>query len=612
MSQPVIFLAFANSQDAYLDTLKRESRNINHALEALEDKQLIKISREESAGLEEMFHNFNRFKGRIAIFHYAGHADGAHLHLDDDEFANADGLADLFAAEDALKLVFLNGCSTSGQVEKLMDLGVPAVIATSVAINDNKASEFAEHFYRSLANKNTIQAAFNYASTYLKTKYRNIEKPIVEKRKGLKLRRENKTEEMPWGLFINDDADDVLDWTLPTSFVPPAPIRPDEDYEVNDYIYPVMDAMVAHEPNLEEELLDRDGEPIDDREYLAKIIENFPWPIGAQIRRLVSNDPEMNTPTMTRLEQITSTYVVTCQLLLYILLAQLWKARQKGEKVPNVYFLDALSMNRESFEVFDFMSHIKQILQMFEENDYPLFIEEYKEILTALKEKGEFYNSYLFLESIRSRMNANGANLSSEAYQLCVDAEFAMSQILLKAAFLVKYQMITVRDIMIVNPWHKKEAFNHYMGRLNAQEGDFLTLFKKPRSFTDYADSRSVLLVRDLKNLEDYVNLSPFIIDKNAFGDAKATAMDLFMYAYSDGKEYWYLVSNQSVYRALEQEADKINTGHSDAPENKSRSRRVRMRGGRSAARGEQAAESPYSILKEQFEVFKTNTVEQG
>ncbi|MGB0862545.1 MAG: CHAT domain-containing protein [Saprospiraceae bacterium] len=604
--QPVIFLAFANSQDAYLDMLKRESRIINHALEALEDKQLIKISREESAGIDEIFHNFNRFKGRIAIFHYAGHADGNELHLDGDTFANSAGLADLFGAESALKLVFLNGCSTQGQVENLMDLGVSAVIATSVAINDAKAVEFAEHFYRSLANKNTIKSAFNYASSFLKTKYKNINEPTIEKRKGLKLRREKTGEEMPWGLYINDDADDVLDWTLPTSFVPPAPIRPDENYEVNDYIYPVMDEMVKHEPNLEEELFDRDGEAIDDREYLAKVIENFPWPIGAQIRRLVSNDPDMNKPTMTRLEQITSTYVVTCQLLMYILLAQLWEARKKDENIPNVYFLDALTMNRESFEVFDFISHIKQILQTFKEKDYPLFIGEYEEILKALEAKGDFYNSYLYLESIRSRMSSNGANLESEVYQLSVDAEYALSVILNKAAFLVKYQMITVRDIIIVNPWHKDASFNHYMGRLNAQEGDFLSLFKKPRSYTEFTDSRSVLLVRDLKNLEDYLNLSPFVIDKNAFGDAKATAMDLFMYAFHENDEYWYLVSNQSVYRALEQDADKINTGHTNAPESQSRSRRVRMRGGRSAAAA-QSAEKPYGILKEQFEVFKAD-----
>mgnify|MGYP000353794660 CR=1 FL=1 len=605
--QPVIFLAFANNQDAYLDMLKRESRNIKQALEALEDKQAIKISREESAGVDEIFHNFNRFKGRIAIFHYAGHADGEQLHLDD-ALANADGLADLFGAEKALKLVFLNGCSTKGQLDKLMELGIPAVIATSVAINDTKATEFAEHFYRSLANKSTIKTAFNYASSYLKTRYKNINTPVIENHRGLRLRREKTGEEMPWGLYLNEgvDANSVLDWTLPATFVKAAPPRPDEKYEVNDYIFPVMDSMVHFENSLEEELFDKDGEAIDDREYLAKIIEYFPWPIGAQIRRLVSNDSDMNQPTMMRLEQIISTYVVTGQLLMYILLAQVLEAREEEDCVPNSYFLDALSMSKDSFEIFDFISHIKQIVKEIRTTKQELFVEEFEELVKALDEKGEFYNSYLFLDSIRSRMKDNGANLDNEVYQLCIDAEYALSVILNKSAFLVKYQMITVRDIIIANPWHKDPEFNHYMGRLNAQEGDFLTLFKKPRSYNDYVNTRSVLLVRDLKNIDNFLNLSPFIIDKNAFGDAKATAMDLFMYAYNEDGEYWYLVTNQSIYRALEQDADKVNTGHIDAPESTSRSRRVRMRGSRNS-RSQATVRKPYALLKEQFNLLKEN-----
>ena len=38
-------------------------------------------------------------------------------------------------------------------------------------------------------------------------------------------------------------------------------------------------------------------------------------------------------------------------------------------------------------------------------------------------------------------------------------------------------------------------------------------------SYSDYVNTRSVLLVRDLKNIDEFLNLSPFIIDKNAFGE---------------------------------------------------------------------------------------------
>ena len=83
MEQPIIFLAFSNSQDDYLANLKRESKQINRALESLDDKGLVRIVREESADLETIFHNFNRFKDQVAIFHYAGHAGGENLQFEE-------------------------------------------------------------------------------------------------------------------------------------------------------------------------------------------------------------------------------------------------------------------------------------------------------------------------------------------------------------------------------------------------------------------------------------------------------------------------------------------------------------------------------------------------
>ena len=49
-----------------------------------------------------------------------------------------------------LKLVFLNGCSTRPQVKRLLDAGVPAVIATARPIDDAVATEFAVAFYQAL------------------------------------------------------------------------------------------------------------------------------------------------------------------------------------------------------------------------------------------------------------------------------------------------------------------------------------------------------------------------------------------------------------------------------------------------------------------------------
>jgi phosphoribosylformimino-5-aminoimidazole carboxamide ribonucleotide (ProFAR) isomerase len=101
---------------------------------------------------------------RYVFFHYGGHAGGQQLDLEGGA-GQALGLAHLLGrqATQQLQIVFLNGCSTKEQVDRLLKLGVKVIIATSVAIKDKKAVEFAYRFYRKLANNGSIRQAFDNA-----------------------------------------------------------------------------------------------------------------------------------------------------------------------------------------------------------------------------------------------------------------------------------------------------------------------------------------------------------------------------------------------------------------------------------------------------------------
>ncbi|MFT5833393.1 MAG: hypothetical protein ACI97N_001020 [Cognaticolwellia sp.] len=606
MEQPIIFLAFSNSQDDHLAMLKRESKHINRALEALDDKGLVKIVREESADLDTIFHNFNRFKDQVAIFHYAGHASGENLSFEGDP-GNADGLANLFAQQKNLKLVFLNGCSTKGQVDKLLELGIKAVIATSVPINDTKATEFGEQFFRALANKSTIKAAFNFAVAWLQTKYRNTDVPtIMENHRGFVTDDEaaEATDSMPWGLYLKADSD-ILNWTLPTRFVQTV-TRPalNQEFAINDYIYSILDDMILADPNFENRMTDSEGNELDDRNLLALIIGNYPWSIGSQLRRLVSRDDEMNNFSIVRLEQIINTYLVSSQVLFYILLAQMWGEKRKmGDKFPiSTHFLDALSLHEENFKQFDYFAQIRQILDQLKEHNIPFFVKELERLQKALSEKKEFYDSYLYLESLRSRLlSADRSSLEAEIPQLCADAEYCLSIVIGKISFLINYQMLTIRDILIQKTPHNEPTFNHIMGNLKAQDNDFLSLFKEPKSYNKFVDSRSVILVRDLIDVSDYLNLSPFIVDKNAFGDARATSTDLFMYAYNEeGGEFSYYSIRHNLFKPYVNDGDIIHTGLEEKSEAKvQRKSRMRRRGAST-----QKKNLPYQMLKKQFEQF--------
>ncbi|MDX2070903.1 MAG: CHAT domain-containing protein [Haliscomenobacter sp.] len=146
----------------------------------------------------------------MLIFHFGGHADGEEL-MFEDKAGNVNGLADLLSLHPQLKLVFLNGCNTQSQAIQYIDVGIPAVIATTFSIEDGKARLFAEVFYEALVNGHTLQEAFIRAKGTVKLDANNIPTdeilPIV---RGLRLRKKAITE-APWRLYAQDN---VLNFRL--------------------------------------------------------------------------------------------------------------------------------------------------------------------------------------------------------------------------------------------------------------------------------------------------------------------------------------------------------------------------------------------------------------
>ena len=174
------------------------------------------MHREESASVDELFEALVRFKDRVAIFHYGGHADGTMLQLEGGA-GHANGIAGLLGEQANLKLVFLNGCATRPQVEQLLAVGVKAVIATSVPIRDDKATAFSVRFYEALANRRTIAQAFALAQHYLQTRFGDVRDVTIVPMRDIRAKHSvDPGERIPWGLYIKEECQrEVLDWTLP-------------------------------------------------------------------------------------------------------------------------------------------------------------------------------------------------------------------------------------------------------------------------------------------------------------------------------------------------------------------------------------------------------------
>jgi CHAT domain-containing protein len=168
---PVLVLAYANDRfvDArYLRDLPEEQRRVRAALRRPQEQGRCEVVECYNATVADVIAECQSSGARLTVFHFAGHADGKSLAFESPDGSvvavGADAVAQFLGGLDGLRLVVLNGCSTKNQVRALLDAGVDAVVATSTAVRDDVAREFAHNLYQGLAGSASIAKAFEQAS----------------------------------------------------------------------------------------------------------------------------------------------------------------------------------------------------------------------------------------------------------------------------------------------------------------------------------------------------------------------------------------------------------------------------------------------------------------
>ncbi|MEZ4851236.1 MAG: CHAT domain-containing protein [Bacteroidia bacterium] len=576
MNTPLIFLAFANDPDAHLALLKEESRQIYAALAELDRKEYIKIHREESAQTSDIFAGFTQYKDRVAIFHYGGHANGAHLKLEAGK-GDAKGLATLMGEQTNLKLVFLNGCSSKGQVQALFEAGVKAVIATSVPIEDRKAVEFARQFYEALAHRRTIGQAYSLAEAYIKTHYGEGGKvqfrdAMFDNLEAL-LAGEKVEEELPWGLYVKEEhKDEILNWKLP--YFRPISL-PDSimdgikrDFTANRYLIHLLDEMGKFNPDIYHKMVEQKGdqtEKVDSSTYPQLLISSFPWPIGGQIRILFVK--EWREFGHQRLRQLMSTYIITSQVLYFILLSDFWE-QVRQQKIPVPEDLDLHFPNsKENYAQTDWLARIAVVYERMEAHQVSPFAPEYELLVEVWQdEESSFRKAHNLLEKLRSR----GDDLpKADLDKVCLRIEQALALVLKQAAFLCRYRMLTIRNILIDAPRTEPLVYELDMGHLSNSDGNFLHLYQdaEKRRKQTYTNSRSIILVSNEDIIHEFLDLSPFIMDRNTFvntlqgGTSKDDNALIFLMGWEEAGKLYFISVDQSIHITL---SDPLHQVHSD------------------------------------------------
>ena len=338
MSLPLIYLAFANDLSSPLEALTREHDSIRELLMEGVNNQCYQLYPEPFATIEKVASGLAAFKDRVHLFHFGGHAGGRQLILTG-QVANSDGIANMLAQQKNLKLVFLNGCSTSEQVRLLLELGVPAVIATSAPIDDERAVSFARQFYLALANRHSIGEGFRQASAFIQAS--GNEAPKVHR--GIVFDEAAAEETLPWGLYTREEHPEALSWKLPVESHKEIIIQGASNrynisrVPINEHLTQVLlDTLAKYDRKLRYTKSDmEEGEEVDIREVRLDIMNSLPAPIGEQIRKLFAAGPEsqgakMDQISEERLAQLVKTYNTITELLAFIVMAQLCRSRSSS------------------------------------------------------------------------------------------------------------------------------------------------------------------------------------------------------------------------------------------------------------------------------------------
>ena len=543
MSQSnTVFLAFANSDTETLHTLRQEDEAVYEILSPLALKGDFIIHRDSKATTSTITHHIAQYKDSIRLFLYSGHAGRDQLVLEDQE-ANATGIAHLLGQCPRLRLVFLNGCSTKGQVESLLQKGVPAVMATSAPIDDMKAMEFSKRFFTALHDKNTIKQAFELAKGEIMTRYPDINPALHG---NLSSWSAEPADASLWGLYIGDD-ESILEWKLPTQSAK----RVDRKFTPNEAIFAALvDALSPYNKQFAKIKENEEfGVRTSEGKKFNLLMASLPHVIGGQLAKILApplagsqRASRFSELGKDRLLQLLVVYNTLMELLGMTMLAQFWElkseekdlvvSKQNSDKI--LAFLNLNAADRKSYKFSELFSAVRNVL---DENNVPYFIPELSDFVRKMNEDNKSTEALRYLEQLKSR--AYDPNLESdEAVALCMDAEESLAVILRHIGFLANYTLASVKDISVLKFRHMpRPRFEHHIVKL-VQEGA-----SDPYDDTDVneqlLDSKSVLIYRDSDEGRKFLNLSPFILDENAF-DRAASINKLFIFQQYDADQDIY------------------------------------------------------------------------
>ncbi len=517
MHIPIILTFFANPHNDL--NLTEEQKGIQGALRDLDGANKIDYKLCQNTDIKDYFDYLRIWGNRVVICHYAGHADSEGLSLQN-AHTNFGSLAKEMVDrnKDSLILVFLNGCSTKKHVETLFELGVPAVIASSVSIDDTLAKQFAIQFYENLAKGDDIETAYMSASNFAEglrneKRFQNLGKI---KRWAEATGAENESDEFPWGLYVKEE-NYLVGKNLQsigeklTNYLP------------NQHLVKVLIRALANYKEGVKKFLDKANASDADWENKTNLTStatkliaySFVGHIGIILQNLetIVQEKTHETEPAKYIKACFETAKRTVQMLCFALISKLWDvAKQAPVALPEAT-QTALKSFFEGIDQPTLASYgqlLKALYLGFEHQKIAFPLEELKDWAENIQEKSVFLEACGDLQALQ-----NTAQKEKNVHALCHKAEVHLATILERLAFLATYKMVSIKKIEYDEVRNVPPHYLHEYTPIGLDKNFEVSMLAENVTYTTKTvQNASILLFKT--DYVDSINLFPFLIDMNA------------------------------------------------------------------------------------------------
>ncbi|MCB9291556.1 MAG: hypothetical protein H6559_00255 [Lewinellaceae bacterium] len=557
----LLFLTYANSPTAPLEALSREDDAVYEMLSRRYQQQHFALQREAHADMDKIARYLIRFREELEVFSFSGHAGRDRLRLEGQD-ANAEGIARLLELCPRLKLVLLNGCSTEGQVRRLLQLeNRPAVIATSAPVGDMQACQFAISFFQALSEEFLpVEEAFRIGLAAAQAVAKG---PLqVEPGRQLATGEESHEERPLWGLFTADETGERERWMLPLGQAAEPGQPASQPNEL--LIGALMDSLEPFDPEVAQ--VKAEEQQRSSAFYFTEstdtllprkhhiIIRSYPSPISSHLKLLFAPRrqgeegevfyDEFNLPRLQRLAQV---YLSAVELPAFFLLGQLWDRLllEQGPPPPEDLlpvirrFLLAQAEERRTRLQFQL---VPAVFAFLEGNGEGPFFGELAGRMEHFTVDSAYYHACQTLESLHKRLAARQFRPAGDPQLApsCLVAEQGVAEALRVLSFLANYALISIRNIDVLCNRHFMEP--HYIHKVVRLEINLVYQDAAPvldvEDHTSFLHNYSVLVRPKGKGKDSFLNLTPFIFDENAFipkAQARKDNLKLYYFSHYDG-----------------------------------------------------------------------------